>query len=100
MTTRVVRPACVGQEGTRVPGARGAPTAVFLVRRALAPLARRPLPSHPPPVLRAERPGWCGWCGDPYARAEAVRDAGPGVGLAHAPCAHQARAEGRQRGTP
>lgn len=98
MTTKVVRPACSGQEGTRVPSARGAPAAVFLVRRALAPLARRPLPSHPPPVPRAERPGWCGWCGDLYAPGAAVRDAGPGVGLAHAPCAREARTAARQGG--
>lgn len=100
MTTKVVRPACVGQEGTRVPGARGAPAAVFLVRRALAPLARRPLPPPTPLARPAARAGWCGWCGDPYARGEAVREAGPGVGLAHASCAREARAEARQGGAP
>lgn len=100
MTTRVVRPACAGQEGTRVPSARGVPAAVFLVRRALARLARQSLPPLPTPDRPAERPGWCGWCGDPYGRGEAVREAGPGVGLAHAPCAREARAEARQGGAP
>jgi hypothetical protein len=89
VTTRVVRPACAGQEGTRVPYARGVPAAA-LMRRALAHLARRPLPSQPPPDLRAERPGWCGWCGDLYDRGATVLDAGPGVGIAHAPCAREA----------
>jgi hypothetical protein len=101
VTTRVVRPACAGQEGTRVPWARGAPAAVFLVRRALAPLACRPLLSPSPPALRADRPGWCGWCGDPYARGEALHEAGPGVGLAHAACAHEAaRVAARTGGAP
>jgi hypothetical protein len=100
VTTRVVRPACAGQEGTRVPSARGAPAAVFLVRRALAPLARHLLPPRPTPDRPADRPGWCGWCGDPYVRGETVRQAGPGVGLAHAPCAREARAEARKGVAP